>query len=1148
MTAAQMFNPATFSMTLLNDEAITAQQALVAAFYESVEHVKTLLRSGNVIIHVPVSQGKDSTIVELIVMEAYRQLRAEGAIESTRPLFLSTVDTLNESIPMKMYPAYCKAKIDQYATEHGINLFYDFVSPGLNDEYFIKYNGGQKLVPNATRRGDCTIFLKLTPSERHVRTLLQRFADNPDMAHYAKATVITCVGSRTDEGSRRSGNMAQQGIRDKTADDLFAEMDRVVLDQKSKTTIIKYAPIRNWSTDDVFDLLRLAGSKPLSRMLDGSPAPIPAFLNDFGLLLEIYGNGSNDVCEVAVGASKQGAGCNGKARYGCWLCTMVPNDKSSMALTSYPRWNALGAEDALRVRDWLFRLSCDMDARALHARAFDPTGYNRVAMQPNVIKPKHLEKMVRYASQLAIDSKQRAEAFKQLVAEGREMEHPGYADIANDTMIPPKAKRAFLDMYKTFAQTQIFTPFSEVHAVLLSFRWSIDGIGGAPYRPLAIWKQIERGEGRIPYPLLNDEYEARHGKIKLVDDENKLPEAVMFRILKTEDAQAFAANPVNLYDLWVRPNDQADIFEEDMNCTIERRATHATPVSGKAQFMYTVTANEAAGRVSVTLQNVVVDKVKMNGAAAKPMAAAMITTNYLNAKATAYFHAVADKAVEKALMDHESVAEATEAVRLQLAKTFAQDKEMKVGVPFLASTTMPSGYQLTPRKADKKFDATRRVLKTVKGRPVFGNTRMVFSSPDGVSSLHEQHVCETGTLQLNFDSHTHKRINVHELAASEDDLFDVLNNLDVNSEAYAQWKAFGGVERALEIHDDYLHTLIKKRHSRGFTARSVRKYGGTHVAEHLLTQGPILVKEDYWKTLNRILKRTQIFNDLGLFDFQSCSYMEVATHPQGIAMAQHRKDRAQVVQALRHLRNQTRKATKSALAAQQRGDYPMMMVAQVEKNLTTLANQARAAVSLMEQHLAHQVKLVFNTQEITPDQRATAARLWLAQSLDGMNSTNKVLERTLSATQRHWVKDTPAAACRLKTVSLPVVNALCAVFTDVRRHWMPLHDALVALPAGDDVVAYREQVKAIVTAHGAQLPDSVFLGGFAEDLFQFWRPNMAYATAHVTGWCRSIADVVHVCDTFAAQMGQLQKDCASRAASMPSNLNQMNLMFDLEVA
>ena len=142
-----------------------------------------------------------------------------------------------------------------------------------------------------------------------------------------------------------------------------------------------------------------------------------------------------------------------------------------------------------------------MDEGAFHARAFDPGCYNRVALQPNVLKARFLEKMVRYASQLTVDFEIKAHEFKILVRDGREMEHPGYRDIADDLNIPPKAKKAFLEMYKECAQEPIFTSFSEEHALLLSFRWSIDGIGAAPYRPLAIWEQTKRGEGRIPYPL-----------------------------------------------------------------------------------------------------------------------------------------------------------------------------------------------------------------------------------------------------------------------------------------------------------------------------------------------------------------------------------------------------------------------------------------------------------------------------------------------------------------------------------------------------------------------------------------------------------------------------------------------------------------------
>ena len=81
-------------------------------------------------------------------------------------------------------------------------------------------------------------------------------------------------------------------------------------------------------------------------MLNGTHPPIPSFLNNFALLLEIYGNGSNDVCEVAIGQTKQGAGGVVELVMGVRNCTMVANtDHSSTALTAYPRWLELGAEN-----------------------------------------------------------------------------------------------------------------------------------------------------------------------------------------------------------------------------------------------------------------------------------------------------------------------------------------------------------------------------------------------------------------------------------------------------------------------------------------------------------------------------------------------------------------------------------------------------------------------------------------------------------------------------------------------------------------------------------------------------------------------------------------------------------------------------------
>lgn len=88
--------------------------AVVRDFHDGVAELRQLIETG-AILHCPTSQGKDSTIVSLMAIEAYRQAISEGAIENTRPLILSTVDTGAEALPMKMYVRYCFKRVKAYA-------------------------------------------------------------------------------------------------------------------------------------------------------------------------------------------------------------------------------------------------------------------------------------------------------------------------------------------------------------------------------------------------------------------------------------------------------------------------------------------------------------------------------------------------------------------------------------------------------------------------------------------------------------------------------------------------------------------------------------------------------------------------------------------------------------------------------------------------------------------------------------------------------------------------------------------------------------------------------------------------------------------------------------------------------------------------
>lgn len=1087
-----------------NEHEREQQAEIVENFEAIVKEMRSILDSSSeIIFHVPTSNGKDSSLVTLACLEAYRQSIQVGAVESSRPLILSTVDTLAESLPMIMYVHYCKKRIEDYASKHGINLYYDIVTPPLNDEYFVKYCGGQKLVPNPTRRGDCSIILKVTPSEKYVKQILSRFESSPAMSRYGNALVLSCVGSRLSEGARRSRNMKKQGISEKSASELLSELESVDVGGRE---IKKYAPIKNWSTEHVFTALSLAGEKPVAKPLSGV-AGIPGYLPDFGLLLEIYGNGSKETCEISVG-SKMSSGCNGKARFGCNICTMVATtDHSSTALTAYPRWRVLGAENVLRVRDFLFRLSCDMDARAFHARAYDPVCYNRVAMQPNVLKPKYLEKMVRYASQLSIESHRNANEFRKLVEQGREEEHPGYADILSDINIPPKTKRAYLEMYKECAQMPLINLFSEAHAILLSFRWSIDGIGAAPYRPLAIWHQLLAGKGWIPYPKLNSEWELKNGKIKLTNDDNPLPDAVMFPILKNENPHRFVENPVSLLELWQRPTDHSDIFDKELNCTLEKVANKSSDITLFFDFKYVVEQrtfpsyfNREFLAWDVVLKDTNIVKATLNGRVVSDSVIKHLSKSGVKDEISDYFYNTLEQlyrdiGTEFYLSESE---ELNPVIRDRVADFFSGIHKITRRLKYFEQINIDGGFSDVARKASPKIQFTKRVAVRGKGnRIVRKNTRLNFYRFDPNSSLYEAHVQNQQVYRLNFGVHSRKYVSVHDESVFNSAI-DAVENIELSPLGISEWKLTGGLEEALREHDEYFANIIKKRHIRGYRARKLRGYGGTHVAESLLSTGGVTIARGYWQQLIAILKRTHVFNDMGLFSFQSFSYDELANHPSAITMSQHRNDKAKIVRLIRNRRAKQREDVRNALRLYNEGRYSDEVLLSLALNINTFVKSVEDAINLVSaDYYPAMFHAKFDTSEVSPAEKANAAMLLLKLFFSKLSDADDLLELITSRRQLQVLKSdsakhldaTKLLSTSLQRLDINTVTQWSSIILDVKCFLSELGGAIENdSPSSDWHLRFRK-----IVTNGVSDVDSYFLNG--------WRPNKRYMFEYLTRIC-----------------------------------------------
>lgn len=1003
-------------------------------FYAGVDELKLLLKDGT-ILFVPTSFGKDSTVTLLMALEAYRQAILAGEIESDRPLISSTINTRMEAIPMTLYQYYGRKRLIAYAEQHGINLKHEIIMPTINDHYFVRFAGAQKLIANASRSGDCSVILKIKPSEKYVKSVIEA---------YPGRQVISVIGSRTEESARRSNNMAKQGIAKKSIEDLRGQLSAMSL---GKVNVLNFAPLRDWSTDQVFDLLRIAGDKPLTK----AGFYIPAFLPDFGLLTELYGNGSNETCSVAVGHTSGGAGCNGKARFGCTQCTMVgATDQSSTALARLERWRVLGVENATRLRDYLFRLSTDMSARAFHARAYDPVTFSRIALQPNILKPKHLEKIVRFAAQLTLESIRVAGEFKALVQSGREMDHPGMQDINSDPNLSPKIKRAFLEMYKEAVQEprNLNYLFDQEHALLLSFRWAIDGIAAAPFRPLAILSQLEAGQGWLPYPKLNSELEALTGdKIKIITGD--LPEAVMFRVFKEEHAEEFAKNPIDALTLWHRPADIADEHDEESNCTIGRYADHTARVdvtftpaitvkttdTDRADFIVTHADGQTPVRLSASMPQILSAKLAPKTISDESLSLLMETG--LRDAINEHQNTVLDKAIGSLPVN------ITQAAFDALIASLTQPVTLTREVKHLKSHRLFAGYHDTDKKADPTFGFTRRTASVKRGKLVKGNTRLSFYNVERQSRLHRAHAQYSDLLLPDFGSHTEKTITFQQQINDE----SLTDNIHVDKQGMMRWLSQEGMARALELHDAYFNAKVSRRR-RGLSF-SLRTYGGTYPAELLMEQGVMTIAPAYKAQLQFILRRTQFFDSLGLFCFQSQSYADVVNHPKAITMATHRADKANILSIIRKARNDERRAVKVTLAKQQQGDHTALLN-QIRDNLSLFESAAVQSISFAATGQASALfHLRFHTADVGAADMARVHRLWISLHLTD-STPDAILSKVLSANQLKAIKDNATVYLDACAMVAGMASRLASLSTRELQMWESTVEQLNALLSASD--------------------------------------------------------------------------------------------------
>ena len=252
------------------------------------------------------SGGKDSTTALQLIWHAIASLPAG---ERQKPVHVLSSDTLVETPVIVDYIDTTLERINQVAERLGLPFRAQKVTPQVTDSFWVNLIGRGYPAPSKRFRW-CTERLKIKPANRFILEQVSRYGE-----------VILVLGVRKAESATRAQVMA---LHKRPGDRLARHTDLA--------GAWVYAPIADWTTDDVWNYLL------------NVPSP---WGNQNRDLVTLYRNAQAGECPLVV--DKTTPSC-GNSRFGCWVCTVVQQDHSMESLIENgEEW----MQPLLEIRDWL---------------------------------------------------------------------------------------------------------------------------------------------------------------------------------------------------------------------------------------------------------------------------------------------------------------------------------------------------------------------------------------------------------------------------------------------------------------------------------------------------------------------------------------------------------------------------------------------------------------------------------------------------------------------------------------------------------------------------------------------------------------------------------------------------------------------------
>ena len=274
------------------------------------------------------SGGKDSTLLCQLVFEMLESLPEENR---WKPVYIVTSDTMVENPIVKTYMHKMSKAINEASTAKNLNVQAHIIDPEIRQTFWSLMIGLGYPTPEPPGFRWCTERLKINPSNAFTYDTIKKDGE-----------IVILLGVRKAESAARSRSISSREIEGK----LLTPHPQI-----AKAYV--YSPLSEVRNENVWEYLLRGDGKS-------------AWNTDNHYLYNLYqGENLSEEDSVVGQVNKDNMKVTGNSRFGCWICTMVKEDKSLKNFIDH------GASELIPLRDfrnWLVELRATPEARDYRRR------------------------------------------------------------------------------------------------------------------------------------------------------------------------------------------------------------------------------------------------------------------------------------------------------------------------------------------------------------------------------------------------------------------------------------------------------------------------------------------------------------------------------------------------------------------------------------------------------------------------------------------------------------------------------------------------------------------------------------------------------------------------------------------------------------